>query len=57
MLTNLFPITCLGLSPFVCVCVFFNSLLYLLGFHLISPVDLTAQSAVLGQDSATASPP
>lgn len=40
---------------FICVCVL--SLLYLLGFSPNSPVDLTAQSAVLGQDSATASPP
>lgn len=37
LLTNFsFPITCLGLSPFVCVFLFFsfffNSLLYLLGF-------------------------
>lgn len=30
LLMDLFPITCLGLSSFVCVCVL--SLLYLLGF-------------------------
>lgn len=32
LLMDLFPITCLGWSSFVCVCVCVLSLLYLLGF-------------------------
>lgn len=51
--TFLFPITYLGLSPFVVFLVFFSFFKFCCIFlvsHLTSPINLIAQSAVLGQD-------